>query len=347
MKNQRFASLPLVLLLAAPWLLPAAPLQARGLTVNIPWPVLIAQARRIVIARVDTIGDPQPAAVPLPAGAANTGRWRSCTVTVKEDLQRMNEDKFRRPDNEKIEFLIPAPAEGELHLMLETAPVYPVLKVNQEYLLLLQPTADDKALYLPAYFRNYLPADDPAVAKVRPLANPATWPWGNAVDGLQLLFWPEVGYAHVAPNDAEMCFLPTVAALRNVSDKTIQVNLYGGFERPLNAVAKNDKNGEQVNTQWYDNLNHQRMYDASQDNVDIAAGEILWIGPFGREPLGLKLDLPLYAGNWTMTATYTNQRIKPAPTGSPTESQLRPLWRGTLESGPVKLVVPPMPEMSG
>lgn len=332
-----------LLCLLTSWLLCllATPLLAD--MVDIPPPILIAQARRVVLARVVTAGQPQEINVVSRTGMAITGWWRTYQVRVTEDLQRPALMETARV--EMLTFITPAAAppppvtEGQ-PLVFGSGAAWPVLEVNKEYLLLLESRQDGKGLFLPTHFSNYRPANDAMVQKVRTIANPGTWPWGKAVDGLQLLFWPEAGYAHVAANDESLCYLPTVAALRNVSKVPIQVNLYGG-DKPLRAVFTNDATGTKVGTRWYDHLDAARTYDPQTESVDIAPGEILWIGPDGKAPFGLGLDLPLAQGNWTITATYTSVRVKDTAVDRASPWALRPLWKGTLESGPVKLVTPP------
>lgn len=341
MKMLRVLPLSLMCLLT-PWLLCllAAPLHAQ--VADVPLPILVARAQRVVIAHVESAGPVQQKTVKAPEGEVPTGWWRSYTVVVKEDLQ--NPDKAKGPAVEKLNILAQAPVPpepGGMQMVMLDGPAYPTLEVNKDYLLILEKLPANPELYLPAYFKNFRPADDPEVKQVRPIADPATWPWGKEVKGLQLLFWPEARYTHDGPNGARMCFLQAVAGLRNVSAQTIQVNLFDG-DRTLNAVATNDVTGAKVPTTWYDNRDATRKFNAASDNLDIKPGEILWIGPSGKAPWGLGLDLPLTDGNWTITATYTNARVKePVLVAFATDPfKLRPLWAGTLEAGSVKMTVP-------
>lgn len=319
---------------------------SHAMMVDMPLPVMVAKSQRVVIARVTQVGTAAEMEVQAPwAKAPAKGWWRRYTVTVREDLKHAAAPATTTTEALTILAEAPAPpppvVEGQPMMMVSDGPAYPILQQDQDYMLMLEKMPRNPELYLPAYFKNFRRVDDPMVAEVRKVANPDKWSWGKTVDGLQLAFMPRVLYVHRNAQNAPVCFLQAVAAVRNQADHALQVNLYAG-DKTLNVNAVKDQ--VKVSPDWYANPNHQREYDPKADCLRLQPGEIAFIGPQGPAGYGLGFDLPLTPGTWSISAGYTNQRaLIPTETLETDAARLRTLWTGTLESAAVTLEVPAPP----
>jgi hypothetical protein len=302
--------------------LPALAVQA-----DVPWPILLGQARRVVIVTVTAVGEPEEMDYQWPGmNQPQKGWFVTYQATVKEDLRASEAEPGPgpAPKPEVLEFLAqtaaPAePEEDDQAVLIADGPSYASLQKGDDYLLLLN-RFDEQRLYLPAHYKNYGPADHPELRQIRRLASVAQWPWGKEVGGLQLAAMCQLGQQ---PDGA--AYVEATVAVRNNGPKPVTLRVYAP-DKPLAISATKD--GRTVPAEYYDPDAGDFLPDfrAASNAVRVGPGQIAFIGFDGEGDYGVGFNMPLDLGTWRFQAVYRFAGSANQKDGD--------FWTGQLESGP-------------
>jgi len=219
------------------------------------------------------------------------------------------------------------------------------LRAGQSYLLMLRELANRPDYYLPAYHKRTAPATPEKIAEVTKAADPNTWPWGKAADGLQACLLPSKTKLRLQKSFVRQPGGPrqgvlriyagfeSVVALRNTSEKPIRIGLYSPDRfLTLDAVGPG---GQTISADLYKEL-VRKHYDpfAPSFTREIKPGEVVFIGAEGEARRTMVHDMALTAGEWKLKAGYRSTRQTEASKGG-----AAPLWTGKADAAPIQFEV--------
>lgn len=304
---------------------------AKAIQADVPWPILLAQAERVVIVTIESVGEPKQMDFKPPGmDKARKGWFILYRATVKEDL-RASEATTRpgaatKPAKaQTLEFLAetapPKPPGGEEQpVLIADGPSYPTLQKDKDYLLLLNRFDKDR-LFLPSYFKNYGPGDRPELKQVRPLASMAKWPWGKEVKGLQL-----AAMCQLSHQTADSAYVQATVAVRNNTRKTVTLRVYAA-DKPL-AISATKDNKTVPDGYYAEQAQYPQPKFSDEFNiVKIEPGQIAFISFDGQGDYGMGFNMPLGLGTWAFHAVYRYE-------GSDDKTGDAKYWTGELESAP-------------
>jgi len=321
---------------------------AHAMRIDMPLEIVAAKSPIIVIAKVKAATWPAKMQVALPGYRQPVKGWfRDYTVTITRVVKNAGSVKLARGKEVVVVTRSAAPRNGGPLVFIADGPAYPNLKNGSEYLLLLSKLPDSHDLYLVPAYLYFRPSKPAEIAKYAKAADVDKWPWGKAVNGLQLTMilrrpetWLPRGIVRrrvrkngkwVTVQSKAQPTVHTVTALRNVSDKPIKVRLYQGDK--FLTVSAVDTAGRTIKPDLYYGLNPNRMpvFDAGRHVATIAPGKIEFIAHYGKGPYGMSFQLPVYkAGKYTLSLSYT--------------AKTDGFWKGTLASKPALLTLKAFPK---
>jgi hypothetical protein len=320
--------------------------QAPAMLADIPLEIIAAQGDLIVVGKVTAAAVPAEFERTVPGAGRPVKAWFTEYALAVTTV-------IKAPGDAPVRKRVTVPVVARARpprlpgLVMVDGPAYPSLRKDSSYVLILRKLpGDEKGWYLPAYPKNFRPAEKAAIRRVEAAADVDSWPWGKAVGGLQIALClsrhtatlPAGGSVRrvvrkgrrVTERIPPQVYLLSAAALRNVSDRPVTVNLYP--EDRFLSIRAADKGGQTVEPDLYRWLERADLAAFGPQYLRrIGPGELLFIGPNGPAPHGLGLRLPLKPGTWSVQAAYAAKRkgADPAP------------WVGRIESRPVQVHVKP------
>jgi hypothetical protein len=311
---------------------------------NIPLAVRAFRADLVVLGEVEKDGVTEELKLTVPgADSAGTDTFTSYSVKVRECLRERiivtGPGSTTKPAPSRVDVLVrqPAPDAPDKTLV-------PVLEKGKKYLLLLSRIDGRKEYYLAPGAANCVPATPEAVDQYTEAANLEKWPWGKAVDGLELavlvapkivMFTPTttVGTGAVnvtivlhevrsgkTVNVGELIVpgVPVAVAIRNSNKEPVSFRLDPTAKMLGIGALRGDKT---VAADLY-----QDVKDEAEKIVTVEGRQTVLLGPAGVVACALPTKMELAAGKWLFKATL---ETKSAKTGSTTQ---KALWAGKLES---------------
>jgi len=359
------------LLTTAAWIAVTAA-TAGAMWVDVPLPKMIADSDAIVIGTVVDVGKVEQIETQPPGMKKPVNIWcQVYTLVVKEalrdragaltpkkagDTEKADKAEAKEPaaaaaDKAKakpVRIRVLARAEDPNRrggLMISDGPAYPNLRPGQTYALILNShKVKDKADYwLPAYPKNFhrvKKAADKRLARLRALADVEAWPWGEAVDGLQIALIPERTTARVfaarvrGRGPVREARLPCTVALRNTGKEPQVVNQYPGDGFLSVVYRRADGEARECDTAGGAGP-HPPAFNPKLHLRTLQPGEMVFLHEGGISQYSyVQLRLPPEPGALRLTVDYRSSRK--------VEGQDPPLWAGTVASKPtgIKVVDP-------
>jgi hypothetical protein len=312
---------------------------------DIPLPIIAARGDLVVVGEATKAAEPQTMRLKPPDAKQPIRTWfRTFAVKVTRVLAEKDPPEGLDPAAERevkiIARSLPPPQPGGPLIWRSDAGSYPFLRVGRSYVLILRKMPEGGTYYLPAYFRNWRPTSKEWIEQVRRAADVEKWPWGKAVDGLQIALlttrqelWLRTATIRGPRGQrrARTVFVQMVVALRNTGKKPLAVSLYPE-DRYLSVKAVGPAS-KTVAADFYSRLAMMDIRAFGPWAVKtLAPGELLFLGPMGAAPHGLGTNLELTAGKWKLTAGFTSKR-------QPSGKDAARLWNGAIESKPVPVEV--------
>lgn len=323
----------------------AGPPAAEGMLANVALEIITTRSELIVVAEVVEAGQAARLRLKVPDSPKAVDTWfRRCKLTVtrviKEDPPAAKPAKKSQAAR-KIDVLARAqrpqkPGEPVLRVANGN---YPNLRVGQSYVLILRKMPGKTEYYLPSYPKNYGRATKDRIARIEKAANVDKWPWGKAVNGLQIALVPSRPVVNLMtvrqsvrgpdgqmgqPVTKKLAYVQAVVALRNTSKKALAVNLYmgDGFLK----VEGTGPAGKTVSPDLYGFLAAMGLAGPqAKDVAKIEPGKVMFINARGQTKYGGGgHPLPLSPGKWKFKASYTSVRKANVKGGK--------LWTGKIES---------------
>ncbi|HUS47807.1 MAG TPA: hypothetical protein VNA25_15945 [Phycisphaerae bacterium] len=339
-------------ILAAGLLLAAMPPAAMGMWADVPLEVVVQRCELVVVAEVTTAGAVAHMQLKIPGAKQPVGRlYRNYTLQVKQVLRENGAaPKDETPKDRKIEVLAEArpPAGPGVPVVSDDMSVS--LRVGQSYVLALRKLPDRVEYYLSAYPRNRASASAERIDLYKKAAQLEDWPWGKAVDGLQIALLHATTKLRIRtvavrrpggpPRGVpqQSVYLQPVVVLRNTTKEPIAVSLWPG-ERFLNIWATG-AGGKTVTLDLYSRLAVKLIAEFGPVFVrKIEPGKILFINAFGEVTGASAHNVPLSPGAWKLHAGYT--AIRKSVGSANAKAAAQKLWTGKVESVPVEIEVQP------
>lgn len=261
-----------------------------------------------------------------------TIRDASATPTDKE------KDKAAKPP-EKITVIAVMPNRFALRFGLDQGAA---LTKGAKVLLAMRATDKANQYYLPTGRDYRQEATEESIKQTAKAADPANWPWGKKVDGLQLaLLMPktiETQMGGAAPpagqkpklNLSIQCGL----AIRNTTDKAVALNLYR-WDECVSVQAADEKGNVEKSVIYRPvsaGVEVEKAQFGAQFTVTLKPGQAMLIGPSEAAPMGFDLPASLDFGKWKFQAAYESKRDDRG-------AESVPLFKGKLEAAPVEVQV--------
>jgi len=324
------------------------PVAAAAMMVDVPLEIIAARADLIVVAETVNAGPPtememQPPGYPRPVKAWFCTYELKVTRVIREGGRMVEEAPAKQRTIKVLTRTAaptPLPAPGEVRPVMADGPQYASLRVGQSYVLVLEAIEGKSEYWLPAYFKNFRPAQPEEIAPIVRAADVDKWAWGPGVNGLEIALVPvhtefkvQLQPARKGAPPQPKAYIQATVALRNASDQPITVNLYPE-DRFLSMTAFGP-DGQTMSPDWYKQLAVMDMPAFGPRFLQtIPPKGILFVEPMGPGEYGLGVTLPLTAGGWKLQAAYRSTRqAKDDPD--------QPLWTGTIQSDPVEIQVAP------
>ncbi len=279
---------------------------------------LAYQSELIVIGQAEVVGGPQWMSLRTSEGGevgrAKMTRFRIRVSSVLKDPGKVIKGKPNGRAGEQEDL-------GQIDVLGSCSCL---LSPNTSYVLILR-KLQGRSAYLLRYRPQCRQKATPAVIKrVKAAVETDKWPWGKAVDGLQLVMLTDSKPLLVQLGPKVFVYARLV--LRNISGKPISVNMYRGDSfLTLRAVGPA---GAKLEPHLYAGQRGMRPFGGAHVRL-IEPGQLLFFDKNG-ELYTQMFNLPLTAGAWSLQAGYESVR----------QAEGQTLWAGKLESRPAKVEVP-------
>lgn len=318
-----------------------------AMMIAMPSSAVVAGSDLVVVGKVAANKDSAEEELRLPGMKKAYKRYmQTSSIEVSEVIMDLGS---AHRTGEKIQVIAmakkPQPKQPGMMIHMADGPSYPSLRAGTVYLMVLRKMPDKPGMYYlpadPRYFVIDSPQTKKRVDSLRKMANVASWPWGKAVDGLQLAIMPDdqetrMYKARKGRNgpeftQAQMLF---AAVVRNVTkDRTIAIPHYA-FDKFL-TLSLTAEGKPEHKMDLYTGTRFQQEEFGAKHVTHIQPGAMAIIARYGASPWGDNLmlqDLP--AGPAVLRCGFTAKREE-GPDGAA-------LWKGTLTSGdtPLSIVLP-------
>ena len=319
---------------------------AVAMMVALPPPAIVAGSDLVVLVTVTDEGTKAEREVVPPGGERPLKRW------YQESGMKVDEVCFAKgrwaPGVEPgdvirvVSWTKPPPPKnaGGPFPMVADGPTYVSFRQGQKYLLVLRAMPDGKAYYLqpdPRLFIMDTPNARDRIDALRKVADAESWPWGEAVSGLQLACVPERdefvrsrtrqgGRNGPVSLSSRIGF---VAVVRNVSREPVALAHFPADRYLMMTANAPGKQAERVDL--YKGMQFREPFGQGHVSV-VEPGDMVMLARYGKGPYGEYQALEAPPGRLHLGLVYESKREGVGPNGLP-------LWRGKLVSGMAEVTI--------